>query len=90
MTIKTAFRRQFSEAIKASPFSEEATRKSATLWDWTMESNIRIWDEIARERLEQYGKREWNYFAEHVMREIQEFAKIMREEKAKLEEVKNE
>jgi len=90
MTIKTAFRRQFSEAIKASAFSEEATRKSATLWDWTMESNIRIWDEIARERLEQYGKREWNYFAEHVMREIQEFAKIMREEKAKLEEVKNE
>ena len=90
MTIKTAFRRQFSEAIKQPAFSEEATRKSATLWDWTMESNIRIWDEIARERLEQYGKREWNYFAEHVMREIQEFAKIMREEKAKLEEVKNE
>ena len=90
MTIKTAFRRQFSEAIKASPFSEEATRKSATLWDWTMESNIRIWDEIARERLEQYGKREWNHFAKHVMTEIQAFAKIMREEKAKLEEVKNE
>ena len=88
MTIKTAFRRQFSEAIKASPFSEEATRKSATLWDWTMESNIRIWDEIARERLEQYGKREWNHFAKHVMTEIQAFAKIMREEKAKLEEVK--
>ena len=90
MTMKTAFRRQFSEAIKASPFSEEATRKSATLWDWTMESNIRIWDEIARERLEKYGKREWNYFAEHVMSEIQEYAKIMAEEKAKLEEVKNE
>tara|TARA_Y100000310_G_C19985948_1_gene491920 strand:+ start:161 stop:430 length:270 start_codon:yes stop_codon:yes gene_type:complete len=88
MTTKSAFRNRYAEAIKASPFSEEATTKSASLWDWTMESNIRIWDEIARERLEQYGKREWNYFAEHVMSEIQEYAKIMREEKAKLEEVK--
>jgi len=85
MTIKSAFRNRYAEAIKASPFSEEATRKSASLWDWTMESNIKVWAEIAEERLEKYGKREWNYFAEHVMNEIQEFAKIMKEEKEKLE-----
>jgi len=82
MTIQSAFRKRYEELVKAPSYGEEATRISSQLWDWTMETNIRVWDEIARERLDQYGKREWNIYAQHVLKEIQGYAQIMREEKS--------
>jgi hypothetical protein len=86
MTIQSAFRKRYEELVKAPSYGVEATKISSQLWDWTMETNIRVWDELANERLAEYGKREWNEFAKYVLKEIQVMAQTMREAKAKKEE----
>ena len=79
MTTKYAFKKKYEAIVEAPSWSDEQLKAQGQMWAWNLESSIRIWDEIATERLEQYGKREWNYFAHHVMREIQEYAQAMRE-----------
>lgn len=81
MTIKSAFRERYARAQKASAFSEEQQKENGRLWEWTMESNIRVWDELAKESR---TKTDWNNFAKYVMTEIQTYAKIMREVKEEI------
>jgi hypothetical protein len=78
MTTKTNFKRMFEEAEKAPAFSEEERRAQANIWNWNMESNIKIWNELAKDSR---NKREWNEFAKFVLKEIQEYAEIMKEVK---------
>jgi len=86
MTTKTNFKRMFEEAENAPAFTEEERRAQANIWNWNMETNIRIWDELAKDSR---NKREWNEFAKFVLKEIQEYAKIMKEVKdAKKEDEK--
>ena len=86
MTSKTNFKRMYTEAENAPAFTEEERRAQANIWNWNMETNIRIWDELAKDSR---NKREWNEFAKFVLKEIQEYAKIMKEVKdAKKEDEK--
>jgi len=80
MTYKGNFKRMYEEAQNASSYSPEQTRAEGQIWAWCMESNIRVWDELAIERMAE-GKKSWNDFAQYVLKEIQEYAKIMKEVK---------
>ena len=80
MTVKGNFKRMFEEAENAPSYSEEQMKAQANIWNWNMESNLRIWDEIGRERRAE-GKKWWNEFAQYVLDEIHAYAKIMKEVK---------
>ena len=78
MTSKTNFKRMYTEAKNAPAFGEEERRAQANIWNWNMETNIKIWDELAKDSR---NKTEWNNFAKFVLKEIQEYAEIMKEVK---------
>ena len=80
MTIKSNFKRMFEESQNAPSYSDEQMKAQANIWSWNMESNLKVWDEIGRERRAE-GKRSWNEFAQYVMDEIHAYAKIMKEVK---------
>ena len=78
MSTKTNFKRMLEEAENAPAFSEEERRDQAGIWEWNVSSNYKIWDELAKDCR---NKTEWNNFAKYVLKEIQEYAKIMKEVK---------
>jgi len=78
MTSKSNFKRMVEEAENAPSYSEEQRRAEANIWAWNVSTNFKIWDELAKDSR---NKTEWNNFAKYVLKEIQEYAKIMKEVK---------
>ena len=78
MTTKSNFKRMVEEVENAPAYSEEQRRAEANIWAWNVSSNYKIWDELAKDCR---NKREWNEFAKYVLKEIQEYAEIMKEVK---------
>ena len=71
-------KRMVEEVENAPAYSEEQRRAEANIWAWNVSSNYKIWDELAKDCR---NKREWNEFAKYVLKEIQEYAEIMKEVK---------
>ena len=78
MSTKTNFKRMLEEAENSPAFSEEKQRAQAGIWEWNVSSNYKVWDELAKDCR---NKTEWNNFAKYVLKEIQEYAQIMKEVK---------
>ena len=78
MTTKINFKGMVEEVENAPAYSEEQRRAEANIWAWNVSSNYKIWDELAKDCR---NKTEWNNFAKYVLKEIQEYAEIMKEVK---------
>ena len=72
------FKRLIEEIEEAPSFSELETKKQAQVWDWNIAPMFKAWSDIASEMK---NKNDWNHFAKHVLREVIDYTKIMKEVK---------
>ena len=72
------FKRLIEEIEEAPSFSELETKKQAQVWDWNIAPMFKARAEIASEMK---NKNDWNHFAKHVLREVIDYSKVMKEAK---------
>ena len=73
---KSQFKRLVREEKEALSYSDEETKKQAQIWDWNVKSLIGAWASLANET---HNKNDWNHFAKHVLSEVVEMDKIIKE-----------
>ena len=75
---KKQFIRLIREEKKALAYSDEESKIQGRIWDWNVKSLIGAWASLANEM---QNKNDWNNFAKHVLSEVIEMDKIIREVK---------
>ena len=73
---KSQFKRLVREEKEALSYSDEETKVQARIWDWNVKSLIGAWSSLANEMS---NKNDWNHFAKHVLSEVIEMDKIIKE-----------
>ena len=75
---KDSFKRLVLEAENAPSFSEEEIKIQGRIWDWNIAPMFNAWAEIASEMK---NKNDWNHFAKHVLQEVIDYNKVMKDVK---------
>jgi|TARA_R110000744_G_scaffold114793_6_gene214753 hypothetical protein len=75
---KDSFKRLIKEAEEAPSYSEEQIKVQGRIWDWNIAPMFNAWAEIASEMK---NKNDWNHFAKHVLQEVIDYNKVMKDVK---------
>ena len=75
---KDSFKRLIKEAEEAPSYSEEQIKVQGRIWDWNIAPMFNAWAEIASEMK---NKIDWNHFAKHVLQEVIDYNKVMKDVK---------
>jgi hypothetical protein len=73
---KSQFKRLVREEKEALSYSNEQEKIQARIWDWNVKSLIGAWASLANGT---QNKNDWNHFAKHVLSEVIEMDKIIKE-----------
>ena len=75
---KDSFKRLIKEAEEAPSYSEEQIKVQGRIWDWNIAPMFNAWAAIASEMK---NKNDRNHFAKHVLQEVIDYNKVMKDVK---------